>query len=239
MLGVQDPNLASSVVFDPECTSWANCTHPRTTSLWRSPLLFFLSLNQDLVLVPSDFKSEFRTCCRSCGVSLAGKPDPCGPYPGCGGADVWDGSCYRHRTIWSFSASGSYELIFLLCGNKGCFVCTAESKTTRRQFPWYSGFAETWQEEKSGPNTPWSSNQPAPWSAPHDRLLLEQSRKTSQIFLSKWRTMEGSPDLPVGRKKATGRKPGAPSQPAFLPWALPPRCRVPASHLHFLSISHR
>lgn len=38
---------------------------------------------------------------------LTGKPAPWGPYTGCKGADVWDESCYRHWTIWSFSASGS------------------------------------------------------------------------------------------------------------------------------------
>ena len=175
---------------------WAKCLHLRTTSVWRLPLIFLLSLNLDIVLILSDFEAELCTCYRSCGVSLTGKPDPCGPYPGRGGADVWDRSCYRHWTIWSLSASGSYELTFLLPMNKECFVCTAESRTTCRRFPWYSRFAETWQQ-KSVPNVLCSSNQPVPWSASYNHLLL-QTRKINEIFwLSKLRIMEESPDLPV------------------------------------------
>lgn len=101
-----------------------------------------------VVLIPSDFKYEFCPCYLSCALSLVGKPSPCSSYSGCGGINVWDGSFHRHWSIWSFSATGSYDLTFLLCTNKECFVCTAESKTTCRQFLWYSGFAEAWQEEK-------------------------------------------------------------------------------------------
>lgn len=102
----------------------------------------------------------------------------------------------RHYTIWSFSASGSYELTFLLHMDKGCFVCTAESKTTCRLFPWYSGTAETWQEEKPVPNMLCGSNQPAPWFASHNHPQL-QTRKNSENFLSKQKTMEKSPSVPV------------------------------------------
>lgn len=147
MLGVQNPNLASSVIFDSECMSWAKWMRLRITSIWRWPLIFLLFLSQDLVLIPSDFKCEFCPCYLSCALSLTGKPRLCGSYSGCKGINVWDGSFHRHWTIWSFSATGSYDLAFRLCTNKECFVCTAESKTTCRQFPWYSGFAEAWQEK--------------------------------------------------------------------------------------------
>lgn len=87
-----------------------------------------------------------------------------------------------------------------------------------------------------------SSNQPASWSASHNHLLV-QTRKASKIFLSKQRTVEGKPDLPVSSvgtssagKKETGKKPRAPRQPAFLPWALPPCCSPLLAELSWLHI---
>lgn len=72
------------------------------------------------MLIPSAF--EFCTFYHSFAVSPTWKSGSCGCCPGFRGSDMWGGSCYRHWTIWSFSASGSYDLTFLLPANKECFV---------------------------------------------------------------------------------------------------------------------
>lgn len=241
VLGIQNPNLASSVIFDPECLSWAKFVHlrninleitsrisslpksrPSVHSLWF--LIWILYTLQQVWCVSHweawPLRSLSRVRRSRCVVGAATGTGPCD-----------HSQPVAHMSSLSFSPQIKSALFILqnqrLNAGSSHGIVGLQKLGRRRSQNQVCCVAPTSLHPGLQPATIYDCR------AGKLVRFFFQSRelwKGAQIYLTAlWGPNEQ-------KKKASEKKPSAPRQPAFLPWHLSPHCSpLPAALSQFHS----